>query len=406
MKLKYSDKKEFIDIEQSISISIDKIRIIGSDIPTNTSGFELYDDDEITIIQSFSDYKVIYEVGDGFVDFTNDENIYYVFYSHDYDGYFYSHFISTESTMERSILIKQGQGKEFAEAIPDIEFFDKDGLANYKAVYIDDKLSMVEISADEKAAKKLEIISQEFNACLNEKIYRLSQYCSGCIDNGIDYKDKHYSYAITDQNNLKNAVELAKVTNLDVPYHADNESCTLYSFDDMINIYILNQTNLTHHTTYFNQLKLYTQSLSLKKEIDSVVYGQQLTGEYLENYIMIMTQSKKIISAYLGVDESIVDEMLGTSVNFASAPFNWISNAHTIILTNSSLVTVPLPRNVPSLYPFIIPIVARVSIYSLAHSVSDISLNDFFDGITGWGVIAGPWNDEPPPPPFPRPWGT
>ena len=241
-----------------------------------------------------------------------------MFYGYDYDGYFYDCFVSTEPTMERTILVKSGQGKEFVDPVLDITFFDEDGLANYKAVINkENEVEMIEIDTEEKTATKSKLLLNEFNRTLEEKILRLSQSCGNYINNGVDYNNRHFSYTLADQNNLKNAIELAKITKMDAPYHANGDSCDIYSLDDLVNIYVLNQTNLTHHITYFNQLKLYTEKLLTKEEIDNVQYGQSLTGEYLDKYNMIMKQSKKIISTYLGVEESIVDEILGLSTTIS-----------------------------------------------------------------------------------------
>lgn len=85
------------------------------------------------------------------------------------------------------------------------------------------------------------------------------------------------------------------------PYHADGESCRLYEPDEIASIYVLEETNLTHNTTYHNQLKLYIQTLTTKAEIEEVKYGEtELTGEYLETYNMIMAQAQEVIRHFIG----------------------------------------------------------------------------------------------------------
>ena len=53
--------------------------------------------------------------------------------------------------------------------------------------------------------------------------------------------------------------------------------------------------NITQNTTYLNQIKAYIDTLENVDEINSVVYGQELTGEYLKNLNNIMEHSQKII---------------------------------------------------------------------------------------------------------------
>ena len=48
-------------------------------------------------------------------------------------------------------------------------------------------------------------------------------------------------------------------------------------------------------TTYCNHLMAYVKSLTTKEEIDSVTYGQELTGKFLENYNKILKNSGIII---------------------------------------------------------------------------------------------------------------
>jgi len=64
--------------------------------------------------------------------------------------------------------------------------------------------------------------------------------------------------------------------------------------------------NLTMQQTYFNQLKLYIQSLtdiSDKETVDAIYYGIPLTGQYLEEYNNIIAQSNAIMTAITSVEE-------------------------------------------------------------------------------------------------------
>ncbi len=133
------------------------------------------------------------------------------------------------------------------------------------------------------------------------KISDFSNSCNNAITNGvtvdIDGIPEHFSYTLEDQNNLDTALDMAQLTGLSVPYHADNASCKLFTPDQIKKIYVASKTNLTHHQTYFNQMKCYINSLQTVDEIEAVVYGSPLTGEYLENYNLIMEQAKAIINS-------------------------------------------------------------------------------------------------------------
>lgn len=138
----------------------------------------------------------------------------------------------------------------------------------------------------------------------NSKISECSSICNKAIIDGVDFEIdgviEHFTFKTEDQIDLKTAFDLALQTNMDIPYHrSGGGGCKLYTAEQIINLYILEQSNLTHHNTYFNQLRLYISSLESIEDVKAVTYGQELTGEYLDTYTMIMTQSQNIIDALL-----------------------------------------------------------------------------------------------------------
>ena len=55
-----------------------------------------------------------------------------------------------------------------------------------------------------------------------------------------------------------------------------------------------------HHITYFNQLKLYVNTLETIEEVETVNYGDELTGEYLQTYNDAMAQASVGLTTLLG----------------------------------------------------------------------------------------------------------
>lgn len=135
------------------------------------------------------------------------------------------------------------------------------------------------------------------------KISEFSSICNQEIVKGADVEingtTEHFSYKAEDQVNIKKAFDLALTTKLSVPLHCDNGNCALYSAEDMIKIYIAEETNLTHHLTYFNQMKQYIKTLKTKDSVTALSYGEALTGEYLDTYNTIMEQAAVIIQAVI-----------------------------------------------------------------------------------------------------------
>lgn len=135
------------------------------------------------------------------------------------------------------------------------------------------------------------------------KINELSYTCNQSIVNGVDVEIdgvmEHFSYKDEDQVNIKEIFDLAVQTDVPMYYHADDTSCKLYTVEQIITLYSTASTNKMHHTTYFNQLKLYVETLETIDEVNSIVYGQELTSTYLETYNNSMMQAQLVLETLL-----------------------------------------------------------------------------------------------------------
>lgn len=294
LKFLNSDKRyEFTS--GGYNIDAEKVKIDSADIPATKGGFIIINDEGIEF--DYSVYSVPYEKTSEYIIFTSDTKVYYTYLVYDKETTFVTAQVTNnEKTMENAVLQFSGQGKEFVNPEKKV-LFDEDNFNIYKVV--DGKV--VETTADDKKPYMDEKARQEFETALNSKLAEISAASNAAIINGIDLNGSHYSYKTEDQNNISNAVTLANQTKLAVPYHADGESCRLYEPNEITNIYVLEETNLTHNITYHNQLKLYVQTLTTKAEIEEVVYGvTELTGEYLNTYNMIMTQAQEVIRHFIG----------------------------------------------------------------------------------------------------------
>lgn len=142
---------------------------------------------------------------------------------------------------------------------------------------------------------------------INNKIYELNYICRQSILNGVDVEIdgeiEHFSYNEDDQANIDDLTNSAKETMMDQPYHADDGNCKLYTAEQIITIYIAEKMNKTHHTTYFNQMKMYIKTLRDKDVISAINYGDALTGQYLDTYNLMMAQAKKIVNKMIGIEE-------------------------------------------------------------------------------------------------------
>ena len=159
-------------------------------------------------------------------------------------------------------------------------------------------------------SEKKEILSQcsiEYELTLDEtkqkKINELSTICKNKIESGvtiqIDSVDETFSYGIEsgDQGNIDDIFNLAISTGLSQPYHCNGGNCKLYTVQQISELYVACKVLKAKETTYFNQMKQYILELNNKDTIESITYGQELTGIYLENYNAMMAQSQEIINA-------------------------------------------------------------------------------------------------------------
>ncbi len=133
--------------------------------------------------------------------------------------------------------------------------------------------------------------------CKQNKISYLSSSCNASITNGvtvqINNQSEHFSYNNNDQVNIKELYDISISTNSPVYYHADGKETKLYSVSEITEIYKSLLLNKIHHLTYYNQLKAYVNILEKIDTINTISYGDQLTGEYLETYNSVMEQFRK-----------------------------------------------------------------------------------------------------------------
>lgn len=150
-----------------------------------------------------------------------------------------------------------------------------------------------------------EYTEDEKETYLNDKLSSLSNSCNEKITNGAeitltDESKKTFSYSIEDQANVSEMFNAIVMGATSYPYHANGEGCKMYSAEDIVKIYSTLTTLKTSQVTYYNQLREYAKTLEFVPDIQSIVYGQELTGSYLETYNELMqnatTEMQKVLS--------------------------------------------------------------------------------------------------------------
>ena len=120
---------------------------------------------------------------------------------------------------------------------------------------------------------------------MSAKITEMSAYCNSAIVYGFDVvlsdgETHHFSLSTQDQLNLITLSSMIASGEEYVPYHADGEQCKYYSAADITTISTQATVYKTYHTSYYNSLKLYIESLSDIETISAVQYGMEIPAEY------------------------------------------------------------------------------------------------------------------------------
>ena len=131
-----------------------------------------------------------------------------------------------------------------------------------------------------------------------QKIKEMSYYCNQAIVNGFDVelsdgRTHHFSLTVQDQLNLITLSSLAASGVDNIPYHADGELCEFFSVND-IQMIVKAATELkTYHTTYYNSLKLFIQSLVDRDDVANVIYGANIPDECKSDVLIALLSNKQ-----------------------------------------------------------------------------------------------------------------
>lgn len=115
------------------------------------------------------------------------------------------------------------------------------------------------------------------------KVGQMSKACRKTIEEGFDMEirgeTKHFSLSTQDQLNLMSLAQMAQTQSM-LPYHADGEEVVFYAAEEIQQLVDEMNAFKIYHTTYYNALKAYINSLSTIKELDAVEYGMEIPEEY------------------------------------------------------------------------------------------------------------------------------
>ena len=139
------------------------------------------------------------------------------------------------------------------------------------------------------------------------KLLEISNVCNAVIVAGIDVqigeRTDDFNLALEDQSNIKNLFRVVELGGTEFPYQADDGTCTVYSAQEIAQIYIAAQSHITSQTAYHNALKAYVNSLETSEEITAIQYGMTLPDPYateLAGKLAVAQTQMQAIIARLG----------------------------------------------------------------------------------------------------------
>ena len=127
------------------------------------------------------------------------------------------------------------------------------------------------------------------------KINEMSRTCNQVIEAGFDLQlsdgnTHHFSLTTQDQINLISLGSMAANGMESIPYHADGEICRFYTAEEITTILAQATAFKIYHTTYYNALKNYINSLDSIEDIAAITYGVELPEEYQSEVLKSLQQ--------------------------------------------------------------------------------------------------------------------
>ena len=158
-----------------------------------------------------------------------------------------------------------------------------DAIRANKQIIVEDK-----IQEYVQPTIKLNIEEQGIDFIRSSKLNEMSYACRKTIEAGFDLElrgeTKHFSLATQDQLNLMSLGVMAQTQSL-IPSHADGEECDFYTAEEINEIIDTANAFKIYHTTYYNALKGYINSLEIIEDIAAVTYGMEIPEEYQTNVL-------------------------------------------------------------------------------------------------------------------------
>ena len=145
-------------------------------------------------------------------------------------------------------------------------------------------LELLEVWGDTPTIEDCEPLTPSLEELKVSLIARMSNHCNNAITNGFDLIlsdgiSHHFSLKVEDQLMIQALMLKVKAGETVLPYHADGESCRYFTQEEVMALYSYMERVITYHTTYFNSLRGYINSIDSGDKLN-IAYGDKVPEEY------------------------------------------------------------------------------------------------------------------------------
>lgn len=118
-----------------------------------------------------------------------------------------------------------------------------------------------------------------------ELVSKMSEECHNAITKGFDIDQglskEHYELRTEDQLMIQALMLKVKSGQTDnLPYHSQGNSCRFYTPEEITTLNAKMEAVITYHTTYFNSLRDYINSIKEPNVLSTIKYGCDIPEEY------------------------------------------------------------------------------------------------------------------------------
>lgn len=151
------------------------------------------------------------------------------------------------------------------------------------------KVNGVIMEMTQEEIEELERDPRPLSEIINDKLTELSTACESAIFDGItlttdDGVERHFSCRVVDQMNATAALKLVEQGAPGYLFQDSKDNCFYATANDISSITKGFIEHVTKTRTYRNVLSDYVKSITDPREVLSVQWGQELTGEWLVQY--------------------------------------------------------------------------------------------------------------------------